>query len=127
MNVGLFYTEFNDSAKLLKVVFLIIANKNIIINWVKLEVNDHATPFISRSYGEELALCQRYYFPLKGYTLRQFTMDDSNLWCFLTTPNMRAIPTLITGAYGTDWQAYGNVNDPQSGYTINCIHLLKIM
>ncbi len=118
-NVGLFYTEFNGSTKLLKVVFLITTNRNVIINWVKLEVNDHATPFIPKSYAEELALCQRYYFPLKGYTLKQFTMDDSNLWCFLTTPNMRAIPTLITGAYGTDWQVYGNVNAPQSGYSIN--------
>ncbi|MGN6715299.1 hypothetical protein, partial [Anaerocolumna jejuensis] len=29
--------------------------------WIKLEVNDHATPFIPRSYGEELAMCKRYY------------------------------------------------------------------
>ena len=28
---------------------------------VKLEIGDTATPFESRSYGEELALCQRYY------------------------------------------------------------------
>lgn len=35
--------------------------KGLNINWVKLEVNDHATPFIPRSYGEELTLCQRYY------------------------------------------------------------------
>jgi hypothetical protein len=31
------------------------------VSWVKLELNDHPTPFIPRSYGEELALCQRYY------------------------------------------------------------------
>lgn len=30
------------------------------VNWVKLEVNDHATPFISRNYEEELQLCYRY-------------------------------------------------------------------
>ena len=31
------------------------------VNWVKLEQNDHATTLIPRSYGEELALCKRYY------------------------------------------------------------------
>ena len=29
--------------------------------YAKLEVNDHATPIIPRSYAEELAMCQRYY------------------------------------------------------------------
>ena len=31
------------------------------IEWVKLEYGSVATPFIPRLYGEELALCQRYY------------------------------------------------------------------
>jgi hypothetical protein len=30
------------------------------IDWVKLELNDHATPFIPQSYAEELRDCQRY-------------------------------------------------------------------
>lgn len=32
----------------------------IVIEYVKLEIGDKATPFYPRSYGEELALCQRY-------------------------------------------------------------------
>lgn len=32
-----------------------------IIEWVKLELGPFATPFIPRLYGEELALCKRYY------------------------------------------------------------------
>ena len=31
------------------------------IEWIKLELGSVATPFVPRSYGEELALCQRYY------------------------------------------------------------------
>lgn len=35
--------------------------KGLTIKWIKLEVCDHATPFIPKSYGEELLACQRYY------------------------------------------------------------------
>ena len=31
------------------------------IEWVKLELGSKATPFVPRPYGEELALCKRYY------------------------------------------------------------------
>ena len=34
------------------------------ITGVQLEVSDHATDFEHRSYGQELALCQRYYYVL---------------------------------------------------------------
>ena len=33
---------------------------------VQLELGKVATPFEHRSYGEELALCQRYYFKSTG-------------------------------------------------------------
>ena len=38
-----------------------LENNTIEIAWVKLEFGKVATPFVPRSYGEELALCQRYY------------------------------------------------------------------
>lgn len=43
--------------------FLNFANNqgSINIKWVKLELGEIATPFSPRPYGEELALCQRYY------------------------------------------------------------------
>lgn len=40
-------------------------NNTIEIAWVKLELGSVATPFVPRSYGEELALCQRYYEKLE--------------------------------------------------------------
>lgn len=43
------------------VVFEVKANSSISIEWCKLEQGSIATPFVSRLYGEELALCQRYY------------------------------------------------------------------
>lgn len=45
------------------VVQLITINgyHDITYEWAKLEIGDKATPFYSRSYGEELQLCQRYY------------------------------------------------------------------
>ena len=45
------------------------------VEWVKSEIGSKATPFIPRPYGEELALCQRYYevidrvFRTTGFTL----------------------------------------------------------
>lgn len=37
------------------------AENSIELEWAKLEVGTVATPFIPRPYGEELALCQRYF------------------------------------------------------------------
>lgn len=34
---------------------------SIEIEWAKLEIGDHPTQFVPRSYGEELDLCKRYY------------------------------------------------------------------
>jgi hypothetical protein len=42
------------------------ANDYFEVSEVKLEVGDTATPFEHRSYGDELAKCQRYTFVVKG-------------------------------------------------------------
>jgi hypothetical protein len=39
-----------------------VTNKNFYLGDVQLELGDTATPFEHRSFGEELQLCQRYYF-----------------------------------------------------------------
>ena len=38
------------------------------ITGVQLEVGEQATPFEHRSFGEELALCQRYFYQIEGTT-----------------------------------------------------------
>lgn len=35
---------------------------SVTFEWLKLELGEIATPFVPRPYGEELALCQRYYY-----------------------------------------------------------------
>ena len=42
---------------------------NALIYWVKLETGEFATPFSPRPFGEELALCQRYYEKSYNYAV----------------------------------------------------------
>ena len=82
------------------------------ITGVQLEVGETATPFEHRSYGEELALCQRYYqidgsriISSGGYIQtsgNQFVIVD-----FITT--MRANPTLTFSGHSA---ANFNTSDP---------------
>ena len=79
------------------------------ITGVQLEVGDTATPFEHRSYGEELALCQRYYFRTSsasaGYqNLATCAYIGSTIFRgVIEFPvTMRAIPTFShTGAFQT--------------------------
>lgn len=64
---------------------------------VQLEVGDTATPFEHRSYGQELALCQRYYYahnPTNG-SLYGFVYSSSNSMGYIPFPTtMRATPSV---------------------------------
>lgn len=69
----------------------------------KLEIGDKATPFYPRSYGEELALCQRYYqclngnkvsYPHFGNIMNVLARNDVLLRSTLSVP-LRIIPTVI--------------------------------
>ena len=68
------------------------------ITGAQLEVGGKASPFEHRSFGEELSLCQRYFFR-EGYigeALRYVTVGPSpnQLWYFQALPvQMRADPT----------------------------------
>ena len=64
---------------------------------IQVEVGSTATPFEHRSFGEELALCQRYYVEEDGVSMRNFTggtiaVSIPHFW----KTTMRAAPT-ITG------------------------------
>ena len=74
------------------------------ITGVQMEVGDTATPFEHRSFGDELALCQRYLYSATnsdtGYIASFWQYDgNSNLNAFLKFPTtMRTEPTLVHNA-----------------------------
>ena len=53
-----FILAYNGTTKTIELGLI----KAVTIKWVKLELGSVATQFVPRLYGEELALCQRYYF-----------------------------------------------------------------
>jgi len=72
------------------------------ITGVQLEVGKNATEFEHRSYGEELALCQRYYYASVNHhhVLFKNSFWESNTFYFPVT--MRTAPSVsLTGSPGT--------------------------
>ncbi len=71
----------------------IAITKNVIVNWWKLELGSVATPFVPRPYGEELALCQRYYE--KGRYVQNYIGQTVNLnWNIPYKVVKRVTPTI---------------------------------
>ena len=86
---------------------------------VQLEVGTNASDFEHRSFGEELALCRRYYAGADGYmTLHPLNTDNSGgnrrLQREFDTP-MRAAPT-ITVVSGVNIGGTQAVNTHQAGF-----------
>ena len=71
------------------------------ITGVQLEVSDHATDFEHRSFGQELALCQRYYYvsgtPSGGGGLFMYDsgQTSASYGSLRFTQTMRATPTVV--------------------------------
>jgi hypothetical protein len=80
----------------------------------KLEAGSVATPFIARSYGEELALCQRYYWKLPVLAQKslpshiQYASGGEGIELIPIFPvPMRATPSVEVGmGAGGSWQGY---------------------
>lgn len=77
------------------------SNTNIFaLTGVQLEVGGVATPFEHRSFGAELALCQRYYYRVGGQLLNDFGSGyiNSTSQAQIVTPfpvSMRAAPSAL--------------------------------
>lgn len=96
------------------------------ITGVQLEVGSVASSYEHRSFGEELALCQRYCFILANdddtseampIGARGFNTDQAE--CDVIFPTeMRTLPTLLQLGSGTNWRArYSNFSVDWSTFT----------
>ena len=73
------------------------------ITGIQFEVGSQATAFEHRSFNEELALCQRYYFQTSGYTKYGAMYNESHSMISLALPvTMRTDPSTATATLGTN-------------------------
>ena len=111
------------------------AGKTVSLAQVQLEIGDTATPFEHRSYGEELALCQRYYWQISQYDgASQYTfitgaVGSADVLCCTNNPQpMRAAPTVVyTGTVNLYTGNSGAVTNPTgfAAYTGTIINRLQ--
>jgi hypothetical protein len=74
------------------------ADDYIEITGVQLEIGDTATPFEHKTYGQELAACQRYYREIAGYTgVGRNSPATIRVSCPIS-PEMRATPSVALGS-----------------------------
>ena len=91
-------SDANDYATSNQVNWLDTIGNDFYITGVQLEIGETATPFEHRSYADELARCQRYYFQYDGVIHGQayggvYTMGNVN-----NPVTMRAQPTYSASA-----------------------------
>ena len=96
-------------------------NEHVItITNVKLELGDRATPFISRPYAQELALCQRYYYGWSNERARYRADGVNTNQLIFTIPlptTMRIAPTL------NDSFTINQIGGAEvSGFTFECVN-----
>ena len=87
---------------------------------VQLEVGEQATPFEHRSYGDELAACQRYYTEIQKAS-GQAINTSQTVFCGVFPTEMRATPTASLSAALTIWQLgiVGSKGQSSSNISVN--------
>ena len=91
-------------------------SNNLYLTQIQLEVGEQATPFEHRSYGDELARCQRYFYRA-GTTETTSSLVNNNMIAYATTAvqggerfpvEMRAVPSLSIVADGLGFLSLSN-------------------
>ena len=97
-----------------------LAGDFLYVTNVQLEAGDTATPFEHRSYGQELALCQRYYYDPGGIFLMRsggYSVNARAVGSMAPFPTtMRAAPTITTANVvhsGTNSLSVANIQTNQ--------------
>ena len=118
--------NYNGAARAVtgQVNILDTVNNYFQITGVQLEVGDTATPFEHRSYGEELAACQRYYYQIGGasqggggfdYLAHGFADTTTRAIHLIHFPqNMRAAPTLVSSQTVSEFYWRAPIGNPTS-------------
>ena len=86
---------------------------------LQLEVGKVATPFEHRSYGEELAACQRYFWKIIGSkpTFYAFQYVASHKFMIIQFPvEMRVTPAASITFVGSGWTSYQNDRQHYKAY-----------
>jgi len=94
-------------------------NSYLEIAQVQLELGSVATDFEHRSYGEELALCQRYYYAVAFLNTGVYNTDTS-VFCTVNAPSTFRVTPSVSMKSGT----YTNINiEKNDTYDINSVSL----
>ena len=91
-------------------------SNNVYIAGVQLEAGSYATDFEHRTYGDELARCQRYYQAQTDYHHICVNNGESDRWIRFMKP-MRAAPTVTTSP--TNSVSFAAQNQQKEGFAGN--------
>jgi len=91
-----------------------------LITGVQLEVGEQATPFEHRSYGDELAACQRYYTEIQKAS-GQVISGTTSVFCGVFPTEMRTTPSASLSGALTIWQLgiAGSKGQSSSNISVN--------
>lgn len=93
----------------------------VTIEWAKLEIGNHATPYVPRLYAEELTLCKRYYEIIDSKYVQAVFYSNKNVFAMLEYVEKRIIPTITALDDLVVWQnpGQGSVEYSSTSVTTN--------